>query len=91
MVHSLSVLGSTGSIGRQSLTAAAHLGIPVAAIAAQRSIALLEQQARQFRPRLAAVYDERAARALRTALADTDTRVVSGPEGLAEAAALPDV
>ena len=90
MVHSLSVLGSTGSIGRQSLTAAAHLGIPVAAIAAQRSIALLEQQARQFRPRLAAVYDERAARALRTALADTDTRVVSGPEGLAEAAALPD-
>ena len=90
MIRSLSVLGSTGSIGRQSLAAAAHLGIPVAAVAAQRNILLLEQQARQFRPRLAAVYDEPAARALRVALADTPTRVVSGPKGLAEAAALPE-
>jgi len=90
MVTSLSVLGSTGSIGRQSLSAAAHLGIPVAAVAARRSAALLEQQARQFRPRLAAVYDEAAAKALRIALADTPTRVVSGPEGLLEAAALPE-
>ena len=90
MVTSLSILGSTGSIGRQSLAAAAHLGIPVAAVAAQRSVALLEQQARQFRPRLAAVYDETAAKALRIALADTPTRVVSGPEGLLEAAALPE-
>ena len=89
MVKSLSVLGSTGSIGRQSLSAAAHLGIPVTAIAAQRNIALLEQQARQFRPRLAAVYDEAAANDLRVALAETDTRVGSGPEGLAEAAASP--
>ena len=90
MVHSLSILGSTGSIGRQSLAAAAHLGIPVAAIAAQRSAALLEQQARQFRPRLAAVFDETAASALRVALADTPVRVVSGMEGLMEAAALPE-
>ncbi len=90
MVTSLSILGSTGSIGRQSLAAAAHLGIPVAAVAAQRSVSLLEQQARQFRPRLAAVYDETAAKALRIALADTPTRVVSGPEGLLEAAALPE-
>ncbi len=88
MIRSLSVLGSTGSIGRQSLSAAAHLGLPVAAIAAQRCVALLEQQARQFRPRLAAVYEEDAAKALRIALADTSTRVVSGPEGLEEAAAL---
>ena len=90
MVHSLSILGSTGSIGRQSLAAADHLGIPVAAIAAQRSTALLEQQARQFRPRLAAVYDTEAAAALRVALADTPTRVVSGPEGLLEAASIPE-
>ena len=90
MIHSLSVLGSTGSIGRQSLAAAAHLGIPVAAVAAQRNVTLLEQQARQFRPKLAAVYDSEAAAALRVALADTETRVVSGPEGLAEAAALPE-
>ncbi len=87
MVTSLSVLGSTGSIGRQCLSAAAHLGIPVSAVAAQRNVTLLEQQARQFRPRLAAVYDADAAGALRVALADTPTRVVSGPEGLAEAAA----
>ena len=87
MVSSLSVLGSTGSIGRQSLTAAAHLGIPVRAIAAQRSTALLETQARQFRPRLAAVYDEEAAKALRIQLADTDVRVVAGMDGLMEAAA----
>ena len=90
MVHSLSVLGSTGSIGRQSLAAAAHLGIPVAAVAAQRNISLLEQQVRQFHPKLAAVYDAKAAAALRVALADTSTRVVSGAEGLLEAAALPE-
>ena len=90
MIRSLSVLGSTGSIGRQSLTAAAHLGIPVCAIAAQRNVALLEAQARQFQPRLAAVYDADAASALRVALADTPVRVVSGPEGLMEAAAIPE-
>ena len=87
MVKSLSVLGSTGSIGRQSLAAAAHLGIPVCAVAANSSIELLEQQARQFSPRLAAVYDESAAKLLRIALADTDTKVVSGMGGLTEAAA----
>ena len=87
MVKRLSILGSTGSIGRQSLAAAAHLGIPIEAIAAGRDIDKLEQQARQFSPRLAAVYDEEAAGLLRVALADTATRVVSGPEGLTEAAA----
>lgn len=88
MVNCISILGSTGSIGRQSLAAAAHLGIPVAAIAARRSVGLLEDQARRFVPRLAAVYDEAAAKDLRTALADTPTKVVSGPEGLIEAAAV---
>ena len=90
MVNSLSILGSTGSIGCQSLSAAAHLGIPVAAIAASQNIERLEQQARQVSPRLAAVYDESAARLLRIALADTETKVVSGMEGLMEAAALPE-
>lgn len=90
MVKNLSVLGSTGSIGRQSLAAAAHLGIPVSAIAAGRDIERLERQARQLRPRLAAVFDERAAKALRIALADTATRVVSGMEGLLECAAAPE-
>ena len=90
MVKALSVLGSTGSIGRQTLAAAAHLGIPVAAIAAGRDVKLLEQQARQFHPVLAAVYDEAAAEALRLALADTDVCVVAGMDGLMEAAAAPE-
>ena len=90
MVKSLSILGSTGSIGRQSLAAAAHLGIPVAAIAAQRDTKQLEQQARQFHPQLAAVFDEAAAEDLRVRLADTPTEVVAGMDGLMEAAALPE-
>ena len=90
MVNCISVLGSTGSIGRQSLSVAAHLGIPVAAIAAKSSVGLLEEQARRFSPRLAAVYDAHAARELRVALSDTPTRVVSGPEGLLEAASVPE-
>ena len=90
MVQALSVLGSTGCIGRQTLECAAHLGIPVAAIAAGHDTALLEQQARQFRPRLVAVYDEKAAEALRIALADTATAVAAGMDGLMEAAALPE-
>ncbi len=88
MVRCISVLGSTGSIGRQSLAAAERLGILVCALSAQRSVKLLEEQARRFSPRLAAVYDADAARTLRIALADTETKVVSGPEGLVEAAAI---
>ena len=87
MIQSLSILGSTGSIGRQSLSVAAHLGVPVCAIAANRDIRRLEEQARRFSPRLVAVYDERAAAELRIALRDTAVRVVSGEAGLIEAAA----
>ena len=88
MVSCISLLGSTGSIGRQTLAVAAHLGIPVAAIAANRSVEQLEAQARRCSPRLAAVYDPAAAGALRVKLADTQTRVVSGMEGLLECASL---
>ena len=90
MVHSISVLGSTGSIGRQTLAAAAHLGLPVAALTAGRQIDRLEEQARRFKPALVAVYDEAAARQFKTAVADTPIRVVSGMEGLIEAATLPE-
>ena len=90
MVRHISILGSTGSIGRQSLEAAAHLGIPVTALAAEKNIELLEQQARRFSPRLVAVYDPAAAKALGLALADTPVRVLSGMEGLIEAAAAPE-
>ncbi len=85
----ISLLGSTGSIGRQTLEVAAACGIEVAALTANRSVELLERQARRFRPRLAVLYDPDAAADLKLRLADTGIRVASGMEGLLEAAALP--
>ncbi len=86
----ISLLGSTGSIGRQSLDVIAACGMSVAAIAANTNVDLLEQQARQFHPRLVVAYDPKAASELRTRLADTDIRIASGMEGLVEAATLPE-
>ena len=91
MVKSISVLGCTGSIGRQTLAVAEHTGIRVAALTANRQIDLLEQQARKFMPEFVAVYDEDAAKAFKTAVADTDIRVGSGIEGLMEAAAMQSI
>ncbi len=90
MVKSISVLGSTGSIGRQSLAAAARLGLRVEALTAQKSIELLEEQIRAFRPSYAAVYDPAAAAKLRVAVADLDIEVGEGMEGLRRAAAAVD-
>ena len=87
MVNAISILGATGSIGRQTVAVAEHLGIPVAALTTNKKIDLLEEQARRLRPKLAVAYDEGAARALKTALRDTDIRVASGLDGLMEAAA----
>ena len=89
MSQIISVLGSTGSIGTQTLDVAAQCGFQVAAITANRSIDKLEKQARRFRPELVAAYDESAAAELRIRLADTGIRVASGMEGLIEAATLP--
>ena len=89
MSQIISVLGSTGSIGTQTLDVAAQCGFQVAAITANRSIDKLEEQARQFHPELVAAYDESAAAELRIRLADTGIRVASGMEGLIEAATLP--
>ena len=88
MTKNIVVLGSTGSIGVQTLDVARMHNIRVMALTANKSIELLEKQAREFRPVLAAVYDEESAKKLRIALADTDIRVVSGKEGIIEAAAL---
>ena len=88
MVHYISILGCTGSIGRQTVDVAEHMGMPVAALAASRSVKLLEEQARRLKPKLCAVYDESAARDFKIAVADTDIKVVSGIEGLIEAATL---
>ncbi len=88
MSKSISVLGSTGFIGRQTLQVAEELGLRVAALTAGRQIDLLEQQARQFRPCLAAVYEESAARELRERLRGLPIEVMSGMEGLVAAAEL---
>ena len=86
----LTILGSTGSIGRQTLEVAEDLGLPVCALAAGRSAELLETQVRRFRPKYAVLGDETAAKALRIALADTETKVLSGPEALPEIARMPE-
>ena len=88
MSKCISVLGSTGSIGRQTLEVAECLGIKVGALTLNSSIKLAEEQARKFRPRLVAVTDEKAAEDLKVRLRDTPIRVVSGREGLMEAAVL---
>lgn len=85
----LSILGSTGSIGTQTLDVADKLGLPVAALTAAKNITLLEQQVRKYHPALAVVFDEEKARELRLNIRDTDTRVESGMDGLVEAAQLP--
>ena len=90
MKKNVSVLGSTGSIGKNTLEVIDALGLRVTALAAGSNSRLMAEQARRFRPRLVAMFDEAAAREVRLALADTDIRVVSGEEGVAEAAALPE-
>ena len=91
MVKAISILGCTGSIGRQTAAVAEYTGIRVAALTANRQIDRLEEQARRFRPEFVAVYDETAARELKVALADTDIRVGSGMDGLLEAATLDSI
>lgn len=84
---SVSVLGSTGSIGMQTLEVCRLLSVPVTALCARRSIEKLEAQAREFRPALVAVTDPHAAALLKTRLADTPIRVLSGEKSAEEAAA----
>ncbi|MBR4174425.1 MAG: 1-deoxy-D-xylulose-5-phosphate reductoisomerase [Lachnospiraceae bacterium] len=87
----LSVLGSTGSIGTQTLDIVRYNPdkFEVAAIGANSNVALLERQVREFNPKLVAVYDEAAAKELSVMIADTDIKVVSGMEGLIELATYP--
>lgn len=84
----LSLLGSTGSIGTQALRVSEKLSIPVVAVAAHSNIKLLEEQIRKFKPEVAVAVDEKAASELKTAVADTDTKVLTGMDGLIEAASL---
>mgnify|MGYP004515703827 FL=1 len=86
----IAILGSTGSIGTQTLDVARANGdIQVLGISAGRNIKMLEEQAREFHPRLIAVWDENAARDLAVRLKDMDVKIVSGMEGLLELARMP--
>ncbi len=91
MVHCVSIIGSTGSIGRQSLDIISRLPqIRVAALTAGSSVELMTQQCRQFRPSLAVMGNREAAQELKDALQDMDIRIAWGEEGLLEAATLPE-
>ena len=89
MTKTISLLGSTGSIGRQTLEVVRELGLQVAALTASTQVDLMEQQIREFHPALAVMYDRDAAKVLRERVADLDTEVAEGPEGLLQAAKLP--
>ena len=90
MTKTITILGSTGSIGRQTLSVADELGPRVAALTAERNVDLMEAQCRQYRPELAVLTDEAAAEELKVRLADMNIRVLAGAEALCEAAALPE-
>lgn len=91
MGKTIAILGSTGSIGTQTLEVVRENGdIQVAALSAGANISLLEKQIREFRPRLVAVWDKEKATELKTKVADLNVEVVSGMDGLLKLAVLPE-
>lgn len=92
MVNCVSVLGSTGSIGRQSLDVIGRLGgIRVSALTAGTSVQKMAEQCRQFRPQLAVMATQEAAQALKAELDGQQIEVAWGEKGLLQAATLPEV
>lgn len=88
-MKNVAIIGSTGSIGTQTLEIArANDDLNIAALAAGKNVKLLEQQAREFRPEIVGIWSEKDAASLRQRLSDTDIRVVSGMDGLIEIAEL---
>ncbi len=89
MEKKLVILGSTGSIGTQTLEIVKNNeGLSVCALAAATNVTLMEAQAREFKPSLCVMYEEKAAAELKERLKDTDIKVLSGMEGLSEAVSL---
>ena len=86
MIKNISILGSTGSIGTQTLDVVDKLGLNVVALTASTNITLLEEQVRKYRPQLAVVFDEAKAKDFNDNIKDTDTIVLSGMDGLIAAA-----
>ncbi|MBQ1663374.1 MAG: 1-deoxy-D-xylulose-5-phosphate reductoisomerase, partial [Clostridia bacterium] len=89
MTNDLTILGSTGSIGTQSLDVARKHGIRVRALTASTSVETMEEQIREFHPDKVALLDESAAADLRVRIADTNTKVLSGIGGICECATDP--
>lgn len=88
MTNSLSILGSTGSIGTQAIDVAQKLNMKVTALTANTNVKLIEEQIRLLKPELAVMYNEESAKALKIAVADTNTKVLSGMDGLLEASSI---
>lgn len=88
MTHSLSILGSTGSIGTQAIDVAQKLNMRVTALTANTNVKLIEEQIRLLKPELAVMYDEQSAKELKAAVSDTATKVLYGMDGLLEASAI---
>lgn len=88
MKKRISILGSTGSIGTQTVDVLDSINAEVTALTTNKNIKLLEQQARKLKPKLAVAFDEKAAEDLKIALADTNIKVESGMDGLIHAAAM---
>ena len=86
MTKNLSILGSTGSIGTQSLETARKCGYSVSALSAYSNVDLIEEQIREFKPQIAALVDENAAKELKNRVADMDVKVLSGIDGVCECA-----
>ena len=86
MIQTISILGSTGSIGTQTLDVVDKLGLRVCALTAANNVELLEKQIRKYRPQLAVLFNEDKAAQLRHTIKDTDTKVLAGMEGLIAAA-----
>lgn len=87
-MKNISILGSTGSIGTQTIDILSEVNANVVALTTNKNYKLLEQQARQLKPKVVAAFDEESAKLLKLSLADTDIKVISGMDGLIECASI---
>ena len=90
MIKKISILGSTGSIGVQTLDVAKNLGIKVVGLSANSNVDLLEKQIKEFEPEYASIADETLAGKLRNRLPAYKTKILTGAEGLKKIASLPE-
>ena len=90
MKKKIAVLGSTGSVGTQTLKCCKRLGYEVSVLAANQNVGLLEQQVRKFSPRSVVISNKSAYREMKRRLADTGVQLLAGMDGLCEAAAFPE-